>query len=580
MKHLLHLVRADVRRFRVLLALWVLVVIVETVFRAVRPTFADEPQLSMMFNLLATVLFATRWLGMVLIVALVVQTHPLVGSDAFWMTRPISWRVLLASKMVFLITTLVAVPTVAELALMVGCRVPIAEALPIALQLILFQCLWLFIFMALSSVTRNLARLAVAAGSVLIGLILLLNVMIAVMMRRMDDGPRMVDVVPRTETSPVGFVVMLLLTIAATFMLVTVQYRTRSVRRSVLTGTAGICVALAAVLLWPSAGRLVPVPDWANRDSAVQLIAETPRGEFRLSHDGSPLRPGDGWQIGVARLTVRGVEEGWLTTVTLKDASITFDGATVRTAGNGYSTQAVLMAGKDSLIDGPHRPVERQVLGVSRLLESLPFPQAERGTPAIILADAEFRNRLGSQGTYRGSFQVDLDRLTVAATLPLQAGATSQSPKRRLIVDQVIAQNRAASIRLRHFISTSMFASELQPRLSFYLRNRSRSEAVAGSSHGGFGGVSAGIGLMLIGIGGWSSPTEAGNGFSIISDVIRFPVAYGGYATGPPPFEITPEWLSQAELVIVRTIPAGSVSRDVEITGFEIAEAPPLRPPG
>lgn len=580
MKHLLHLVRADVRRFRVLLALWVLVVIVETVFRAVRPTFADERQLSMMFNLLATVLFATRWLGTVLIVALVVQTHPLVGSDAFWMTRPISWRVLLASKLVLLVTTLAAVPTVAELALMIACRVPIAEALPIALQLILFQCLWLFIFMALSSVTRNLARLAVVAGSVLIGLILLLNVMITVMMRRMDDGPQMVDVVPRTEGSPVGFVVTLLLTIAAVFMLVTVQYRTRSLRRSVLTGAAGICVALAAVFFWPSRGRLVPVPDWANRESAVQLTAETPRGEFRPSHDGSPLRPGVGWQIGVARLTVRGMEEGWLTALTLKDGSITFDGATVRTAGNGYSTQAVLMAGTDALNDGPHSAVERQVLGVSRLLESLPFPQAERGTPAIILADAEFRNRLGSQGTYRGSFQVDLDRLTVAATLPLQAGATFQSRQRRVIVDQVIAQSRAASIRLRQFTSTSMFASELRPRLSFYLRNRSRSEAVAGSSHGGFGGLSTGIGLMLIGIGGWSSPSEAGNGFSIISDVIRFPVAYGGYASGPPPFDITPEWLSQAELVIVHTIPAGSVSRDVEIAGFEIAEAPPPRPPG
>jgi len=32
--------------------------------------------------------------------------------------------------------------------------------------------------------------------------------------------------------------------------------------------------------------------------------------------------------------------------------------------------------------------------------------------------------------------------------------------------------------------------------------------------------------------------------------------------------------------VIVHTIWAGSVWRDVEIAGFEIAEAPPPRPPG
>jgi hypothetical protein len=578
MKQLLHLVRGDLRRFRILLALWMLVVIGETVFRGVRPTFADERQLSMMFNLLAAVLSTTRWLGMVVIVALVVQTHPLVGSDAFWMTRPISWRLLLASKLVLLVTTLVAVPAVAELVLMAACRVPMVEAVPIALQLIVFQCLWLFVFMALSSVTKNLARLALVAGSVLIGLILLFNLMIVLMMRRMDDGPQMVDVVPRTETSPVGFVVTLLLTIVAVFTLVAEQYRTRSVRRSVLTGAAGICVALAAVFFWPPRARLVPLPDWANRESAVQLTAETPRGEFRLGHEGWPLRPGSGWQLGAARLTVRGVEEGWLTTVTLKDASITFAGATVRTAGNGYSTQAVLMAGKDSIHDGPHSAVERQVLGVSRLLESLPLPQAERGTPAIILAEAEFRNRLGSRGTYRGSFQVDLDRLTVAATLPLQAGATFHSRQRRLILDQVVAQSRAASIRLRHFISTPMFASELRPRLSFYLRNRNRSEAVAGSSHGGFGSFSTGIGLPML-VSASVHSAEPDGGFSIMSEVIRFPVTYAGYASGPPPFEITPEWLSQAELVIVHTIPAGSVSRDVEITGFEIAEAPP-RPPG
>jgi hypothetical protein len=579
MKHLLHLVRADVRRFRILLGLWVLIVIAEAVFRAVRPAFADEIQLSMMFNLLAAVLFTTRWLGMALIVALVVQTHPLVGSDAFWMTRPISWRVLLSSKLVLLVMTLVAVPAVAELALMVACRMSMREALPIALQLILFQCLWLFIFMALSSVTRSLAQLSVVAGGVLIGLILLLNVTLAVMMRRMDDGPRMVDVVPRTEASAAGFVVMLLLTIATAFTLVTVQYRTRWVRRSVLTGAAGICVVLAEVLFWPSPGRLVPVPDWANRESAVQLTAETSRGEFRLSHDSSPLRPGNDWQLGVARLTVRGVEEGWLPTVTLKDGRITFDGTTVRTAGNGYATQTVVIAGKDSLNDGPHSAVERQVLGVSRLLESFPYPQAERGTPAIILADAEFRKRLGSQGTYHGSFQVDLDRLAVAGTLPLEAGATFHSRQRRLIIDQVIAQSRAASVRLRHFVSTSMFASELRPRLSFYLRNRNRSEAVAGSRHGGFGSLSTGMAVPML-IGASSFSTEGSSGFSIISDVIRFPVVSGGYASGPPLFEITPEWLSQAELVIVHTIPAGSVSRDVEIRGFEIAEAPPSRPPG
>jgi hypothetical protein len=576
MSHLLHLVRADVRRFRLLFGLWTLVAIAETVLRAVRPALAGDPRLSMMFDLLATVIFATRWLGIVVIVALVVQTHPLVGSDAFWMTRPISWRVLLASKVVLLGTIFVAVPALCELVLMVSCRVPMAEALPVTLQLILFQCLWLFMVMALSSLTRNLARLALVAGSVMIGLILLLNLTIAVMMRRLDDGPQMVEVIPRTESSPIAFVLMLLLIIVAFSTLTAVQYRTRSIRTSVPAGVAGIGVAFAAAFLWPAAGRPVPVPDWAARDSSVQLSAESARGEFTPFESGSRWGRGDGWQVGRARVRVGALEEGWLPTVKLKDAHIGFsDGATVPTSGNG--SPPVFMSVNDSIDDGQRSAVQRRVLEVSRLLEGPAFPEYERSTPAIILTEPEFRRRLGSRGTYRGSFVVDLDQLTLAATLPLQAGATYHGRQKRLVLDQIVSQSRAATIRLRHFTSTSMFESAMRPRLLFYLRNRSTSEAVAGSSHGMLG-VGTGIGLpMLFGVSGYSS--EPDSGFSIMSEVVRFPGAYGRYPGAASPIDITPEWLSQAELVVLHLIPAGSVSRTLDVTGFEIAEAP-ARPPG
>jgi hypothetical protein len=577
MTHLVHLVRADARRFRGLLAIWTLVAIAGALFRVIRPVLAGDPKLSMMLDLLATVLFATRWLGMILIVALVVQAYPLVGSDAFWMTRPIPWRLLLASRLVLLETVLVAVPAISELVLMVACRVPMTEVVPVTLQLILFQCLWISIVMALSSLTRNLARLALVAGSLLTGLILLLNLSIAVMVRRVDDGPQMVDVIPRMDASPIGPVVALLLIIGAVFASIAVQYRTRSVRTSVITGVAGVCTAFAIAVLWPSQARPVPVPDWATRESAVQLLAESSRGEFRALERGSPWsRPGE-WQLGLARLRVGGLEEGWLSTIKLTDAGIGFDdGATVRTAGNGYSTQAELMSIDGSINDGPRSVAARQVLGVNRLLEGPSLPLSERGTPAIIVTETDFRKRLGSQGTYRGSFLVDLDRLTVAATLPLQAGVTYQGRRRRLIIDQIVAQGRVATIRLRHITSASIFDSDAALQISYYLRNRTTSEAVAGSSHG-MAGVSVGLAMpMLIGVSG--SSVEPGNGFSVMSEIVRFP-GYAGYGDTGPAIDVTPEWLSQAELVIVHTIPAGSVSRTVEITGFEIAAAP-TRPPG
>ena len=130
------------------------------------------------------------------------------------------------------------------------------------------------------------------------------------------------------------------------------------------------------------------------------------------------------------------------------------------------------------------------------------------------------------------------DQVTVAATLPLQVGATYHGSRRRLILDQIVSQSRAATIRLRHFTSTSMFESELRPQLLFYLRNRGTSEAVAGSSHGMLG-VGTGIGMpMLFGVSGYSH--EPGSGFSVMSEVVRFPAAYGGYPGAAPPIDITP----------------------------------------
>jgi hypothetical protein len=170
---------------------------------------------------------------------------------------------------------------------------------------------------------------------------------------------------------------------------------------------------------------------------------------------------------------------------------------------------------------------------------------------------------------------VDLDQLTVAAALPLQPGVTHQFRRRRLILDQILAESRAATIRLRHITSTSIFDSEWQPQFSYYLRNRTRSEAVAGDLHGMLN-MSGSFPMLALGFSGYSH--ESGSGFSITSQNIRFPPGYAGYYRTPG-IDVTPEWLSQAELVIILTIPAGSVSRTLEVTNFEIAAAP-ARPPG
>ena len=569
MKHLLHLVTADVRRFRLLLALWLIVLVMDTAFVAVRPALATDLKLATMVELIATVLFFTRWLGVIVIVPLVVQLHPLVGSDAFWMTRPIPWRTLCASKIVLLGAIFVASPALCNGALMVICRVPAARIVLVAIQTFAFHALFLSIVMGLSTVTRNLARFALAAGSILMAFVLLINVLLAYMIRNISDGPQLTVLTGRKFTDATTGVVMLMLLIAAAVVQIVVQYRTRSPRTSVAMGATSVAIAVTIAVIWPSHDRLRPVPEWAGEESSLRLTAESPKGEFPPLQDGPFSSRSDEWRIGSARLRLSGVAAGWLPTVQLADGSVQFDdGVTLTTAGNGYLSSVLF----DSDDDAPARVATRQVLRVARLWDaSSVFPRTE-AVPIIVLPEVDFKKYSGATGKYRGRFLVGLDRLEIAAALPLSPGAEFEDRWHRIVIDQVILHSAAAVVRMRQFTTATIFDADAPPRVSFYLRNRDTAEAVAGSAHGGFA-ISHGLAFPAFFTGSFSA--GPGIGFGVAGDFQRFPEPFGAEE---PTIEINADWLSNAELVIVHTVSAGSVMRTVDIPRFEIGTGPTTLP--
>ena len=560
-----HLVRSDARRFRLLLAAWVLIEIADTVFTGVQPLLPADPRTSTAIGLLAMLLFFARWLGMIVIVALVVQTHPLVGSDAFWMTRPISPRALFASKVLLLSTTFLAIPALCEVVLMAAFRVRLAEVVLVGIQTVLFQSLWVAIVMALAAMTRNLARFVLVAGGVLVSLVLLMSVGIGVAVRNTLEGPQMHEVTGRVVSGPAAGAAMLLLLIAAVVVPLVIQYATRSTRFSALAGVVAFAAACLIIWIWPWQGQAFPVPAWASRESAPVLIAQSSTGEFRRDDRWGAWNPTEDWQTGYARLTLRGVEEGWLATVRLADATLQFaGGATLTTAGNGQSSIIPL----EPVDDLPNRVVMRQLLAVGRVAGMTQGPWMTLGVPAIVVSHADFKTYSVSSGIYRGRFLLDLDRLEIAATLPLQTGAEYVDRRHRITIEGIVPQAQAASIRVRQVIVSTMFHDDSLSPLSFFLRNRDADVAVQGSS-GGMAAASMGLSLPVLF--GMSYAGSSTNGFSVTGDYLRFQA----YTPQEEAVEITPDWLSRAELIVVRTVPGGSVERTVEIPEFEIRPAPP-----
>ena len=108
MKLILHLAWHDLRSQRVPLLVWagILALLPASILLDSAPLLGLAPRPGFL---------GLRYLLAALLAALIIQRDPLVGTTAFWLTRPISRTTLFVSKFVSLVTVLVALPWVVVL---------------------------------------------------------------------------------------------------------------------------------------------------------------------------------------------------------------------------------------------------------------------------------------------------------------------------------------------------------------------------------------------------------------------------------------------------------------------------------
>jgi hypothetical protein len=115
MSHVLHVFRKDVRRLRWALVSWLAVVIARLILKTAGAELSfGAVGLQIAVANIGDLLLFIEILLLALIVSGLVHDEPLVGADAFWLTRPIGAPVLLSAKLLFAAVFLVVVPTVGE----------------------------------------------------------------------------------------------------------------------------------------------------------------------------------------------------------------------------------------------------------------------------------------------------------------------------------------------------------------------------------------------------------------------------------------------------------------------------------
>jgi hypothetical protein len=152
-----HIVNTDARRLRIPLALWGLFVALDlAVFGAQIQT--GQPGLGIWM----TALFFFQQVLVLLLVPVLIQNDLVIGSTAFWISRPIAPLKMLSGKLAFIGFFLVVLPLVLTIPLLLISGMPLKNILEASFTTGIQFSRWLLLLVALAALTRNLASFFMA----------------------------------------------------------------------------------------------------------------------------------------------------------------------------------------------------------------------------------------------------------------------------------------------------------------------------------------------------------------------------------------------------------------------------------
>ena len=170
-------------------------------------------------------------------------------------------------------------------------------------------------------------------------------------------------------------------------------------------------------------------------------------------------------------------------------------------------------------------------------------------------------------GSYRGEFAIDLAEMSVAAVLPLKSASTFQSGALRITLVESRWYDAGVNIRYRlSDVRTSGFDRTLPDSYDFYLRSASRRQATE-AQH-----VFRGSTFFTPQFGVSGVHLSAASPFYADRREMNFSPNYYGTTAA---VNIDRSWMDDAELVIVRTRRAGSVTRTLVVPQLQFIPSKP-----
>ncbi len=475
-----HQLKKDVRRTRVVLVLWLLLVVLQFGLAgwnvkpgdAVMQTFAET-----LFGLLTVF----NYLVVLVLVPLIVHQEPLVGTTAFWFTRPLSRGTVLASKALFVLL-LLALPILAQSIVFLANGVTLHDTLLAAPELLISQLCWILIIATLAVLTPNFARFAIVGAAVLIVWYLVLFILQMVLVMR---NPQAYASTLASLTASRGLVSSLVL-IAFGGSVVLLQYLSRRFTLAVTLAVASLGFSLLVQYVWP----------WDFLKPAIHVVDDP---GFKADAIGAPvissIRTND-------QMALRGG-----TPLKEVQASLNF-----KNTPKGYIVQVGTIDSVLKSADGqkiPLQPANQQgVFSTSGNIDPDAIELGLGGVPVLNMDNVYWSSRplvtldAGTYGRYAATplnysahFDCTAYKYVAVTELPLTKGARYDRGSEHLVITDVLNQPNGVDILLRQRNVHLLFAPrgqdgsaymQDQSSVVYVLVNKARRQAVMQKSNNTF----------------------------------------------------------------------------------------------
>jgi len=541
-----HIFKKDLRHTRILISLWLAMVLVQFSLVAIGVNPSDQV-MQAVYAAVGFLIPLLTALVVIVIVPLVVHGEPLVGTTAFWFTRPVERPTLLCAK-AFYALALVSVPLVVELVVLAVNGATLRQ-LALAFPEILMGSLSLVLSVAvLAALTPNFGMFAIA-GAILMVSMIIISVSISLgqlflhperMMRAAQDFSLM------KSRATMGSVAMILL---AGVVLVH-QFLTRRTARTIVGASVALVLVVLTQSFWP----------W----------------DF--------LKPSLPMSVPVA-FDVAGVKVGLYGSINVNDVSSMRGGektpkknisAAVSTTGippeyvvrvNNVSAKLTAPGG-EALVVGENQPsyyMEPKADAAEAALHGTPIINANSryvtASTSLFVIGADTYSRYAAKPLgLSATLDILVSQYKVMVALPLKKGAAYDKNSTHLVITDILQQPDGVEILLRERKLNLLFDRKNgespipgMDRLTvlYVLRNTRRNEAIISKRN-----TNIEMNIFNQGI--------------LVNKPLRLDFGPEDNNSGPLFPRINQEWLADAELVRLELVPVAEFSKQFTDDAFQL----------